>query len=111
MQTGKQKQMNDSYQASLVNRHIRRFIGTVIVVFRVSDFLNTSVTEFQIFFKSEGVLRWSILSLNDSVTRVRVIIMQTRKWCQSARLAETYRLICNLNYLNKNNISRFGKSF
>ena len=27
MHTGKQKQMNASYQASLVNRHIRRFIG------------------------------------------------------------------------------------
>ena len=28
MHTGKQKQMNASYQASLVNRHIRRFTGT-----------------------------------------------------------------------------------
>ena len=27
MHTGKQKQMNASYQASLVNRHIRRFTG------------------------------------------------------------------------------------
>ena len=27
MHTGKQKQMNVSYQASLVNRHIRRFTG------------------------------------------------------------------------------------
>ena len=31
MHTGKQKQMNVSYQASLVNRHIRRFTGTDIV--------------------------------------------------------------------------------
>ena len=29
MHTGKQKQMNASYQASLVNRHIRRFTGIV----------------------------------------------------------------------------------
>ena len=29
MHTGKQKQMNASYQASLVNRHIRRFTGFV----------------------------------------------------------------------------------
>ena len=29
MYTGKQKQMNASYQASLVNRHIRRFTGNV----------------------------------------------------------------------------------
>ena len=28
MHTGKQKQMNASYQASLVNRHIRRFTGS-----------------------------------------------------------------------------------
>ena len=27
MHTGKQKQMNAPYQASLVNRHIRRFTG------------------------------------------------------------------------------------
>ena len=27
MHTGKQKQMNASYQVSLVNRHIRRFTG------------------------------------------------------------------------------------
>ena len=27
MHTGKQKQMNASYQASLVNRHLRRFTG------------------------------------------------------------------------------------
>ena len=27
MRIGKQKQMNASYQASLVNRHIRRFTG------------------------------------------------------------------------------------
>ena len=27
MHTGKQKQMNAIYQASLVNRHIRRFTG------------------------------------------------------------------------------------
>ena len=27
MHTGKQKQMNFSYEASLVNRHIRRFTG------------------------------------------------------------------------------------
>ena len=27
MHTGKQKQMNAAYQASLVNRHIRRFTG------------------------------------------------------------------------------------
>ena len=27
MHTGKQKQINVSYQASLVNRHIRRFTG------------------------------------------------------------------------------------
>ena len=27
MHTGKQKQMNVSYQVSLVNRHIRRFTG------------------------------------------------------------------------------------
>ena len=27
MHTGKQKQMNASYQTSLVNRHIRRFTG------------------------------------------------------------------------------------
>ena len=27
--TGKQKQMNASYQASLVNRHIRRFTGLI----------------------------------------------------------------------------------
>ena len=37
MHTGKQKQMNVSYQASLVNRHIRRFTGTYSVsrIFRV----------------------------------------------------------------------------
>ena len=29
MHTGKQKQMNASYQASLVNRHIRRFTGNI----------------------------------------------------------------------------------
>ena len=28
MHTGKQRQMNASYQASLVNRHIRRFTGS-----------------------------------------------------------------------------------
>ena len=33
MHTGNQKQMNASYQASLVNRHIRRFTG--ILVFHV----------------------------------------------------------------------------
>ena len=31
MHTGKQKQMNVSYQASLVNRHIRRFTGNISV--------------------------------------------------------------------------------
>ena len=30
MHTGKEKQMNASYQASLVNRHIRRFTGLVL---------------------------------------------------------------------------------
>ena len=30
MHTGKQKQMNASYQASLVNRHIRRFTGKML---------------------------------------------------------------------------------
>ena len=30
MHTGKQKQMNASYQASLVNRHIRRFTGNLL---------------------------------------------------------------------------------
>ena len=30
MHTGKQKQMNASYQASLVNRHIRRFTGLLL---------------------------------------------------------------------------------
>ena len=30
MHTGKQKQMNASYQASLVNRHIRRFTGLLV---------------------------------------------------------------------------------
>ena len=29
MHTGKQKQINASYQASLVNRHIRRFTGHI----------------------------------------------------------------------------------
>ena len=29
MHTGKQKQRNASYQASLVNRHIRRFTGFI----------------------------------------------------------------------------------
>ena len=29
MHTGKQKQMNAIYQASLVNRHIRRFTGSL----------------------------------------------------------------------------------
>ena len=33
MHTGKQKQMNASYQASLVNRHIRRFTGLVILLY------------------------------------------------------------------------------
>ena len=34
MHTGKQKQMNASYQASLVNRHIRRFTGYSYSAFR-----------------------------------------------------------------------------
>ena len=32
MHTGKQKQMNASYQASLVNRHIRRFTGKITLM-------------------------------------------------------------------------------
>ena len=37
MHTGKQKQMNASYQASLVNRHIRRFTGNNVFVFIFQD--------------------------------------------------------------------------
>ena len=33
MRIGKQKQMNASYQASLVNRHIRRFTGLYVYSF------------------------------------------------------------------------------
>ena len=35
MHKGKQKQMNASYQASLVNRHIRRFTGSALVPYTV----------------------------------------------------------------------------
>ena len=39
--------MNASYQASLVNRHIRRFTGTVL---RTSDFIYICKTVHFIFF-------------------------------------------------------------
>ena len=36
MHTGKQKQMNASYQASLVNRHIRRFTGNNLLLSKLN---------------------------------------------------------------------------
>ena len=42
MHTGKQKQMNASYQASLVNRHIRRFTGLFIRSF-IHSFIHSLI--------------------------------------------------------------------
>ena len=45
MHTGKQKQMNASYQASLVNRHIRRFSGYIYVFLSVFNYQKILVAE------------------------------------------------------------------
>ena len=43
MHTGKQKQMNVSYQASLVNRHIRRFTGNTLLSWTLENFVLLTV--------------------------------------------------------------------
>ena len=55
MHTGKQKQMNVSYQASLVNRHIRRFTGNARVRIVADSFIHYSraVTFGGVFFTAE----------------------------------------------------------
>ena len=54
MHTGKQKQMNASYQASLVNRHIRRFTG-------YSGTQSISIYVYEYFYGKDNQPFWSIL--------------------------------------------------
>ena len=55
MHTGKQKQMNASYQASLVNRHIRRFTGIVYLINKGQEKEQAFATYGIVGFNSFGV--------------------------------------------------------
>ena len=65
MYTGKQKQMNASYQASLVNRHIRRFTGIILHCSKGKTHFHAKVVSFSChFYKNKSpaaIIFWSTI--------------------------------------------------